>query len=205
MLSRSFERFAGVCAILAGISGFLYSLAFIVIARSNAELGGLLSAFFLMLGGLLTTAVFTALYQRLRVTDESFALWALLLGTAGALGATLHGGYDLANAINRPDSISTNLANLPNQVDPRGLLTFGLAGLALFVVAWLIARGGLLPRELGLLGYLLAVLLIIIYLGRLIILDATNPFIVIPALLVGFVLNPLWYLWLGRNLWRVQS
>ncbi len=44
--SNSFQRFGGLCAIMAGIFGFLYSLAFIVVARSNAQLGGLLARSF---------------------------------------------------------------------------------------------------------------------------------------------------------------
>jgi hypothetical protein len=40
----------------------------------------LLSGLFLMLGGLLSTAVLVAVYDRLRETDASFALWALLNG-----------------------------------------------------------------------------------------------------------------------------
>jgi hypothetical protein len=40
----------------------------------------LLSGLFLMLGGLLSTAVLVAVYDRLRETDASLALWALLNG-----------------------------------------------------------------------------------------------------------------------------
>src|SRR3712207_5963375 len=129
--STSFERFAGPCAILAGASGFLYAVAFVVL--QNVLLRGL----FLMLGGLLATVALLAVYERLRETDDSFALLALVLGLAGSLGSAVHGGYDLANAVNPPAS----LPDLPNPVDPRGLLTFGVAGIALFVVGWLIGRG----------------------------------------------------------------
>ncbi len=204
MKSTSFEKFAGLCAILAGLIGFLYSLAFIVISRSAPAAGGLLSALFLMLGGLLATAALAGVYQRLRETDAAFALWALLLGLTGAIGSTIHGGYDLANAINPPDASVSSLANLPNPIDPRGLLTFGVAGIALFVVAWLIGRGGQFPKGLGSLGYLLAILLVVVYLGRLIVLDATSLVIVAPALLAGFLVNPIWYIWLGLTLWRGQ-
>src|SRR5215210_2061958 len=107
-----------------------------------------------MLGGLLSTAVLAAVYGRLRETDAAFALWGFLLGIAGALGSAVHGGYDLANSINPPPSIS----DLPNPVDPRGLLTFGVAGAALFIVAWLILRGGQFSKALGYLAYLSAVL-----------------------------------------------
>jgi hypothetical protein len=47
-----------------------------------------------------------------------------------ALGAAIHGGYDLANLINLPASAAA-LPDLPSQVDPRGLLTFGVMGLGL--------------------------------------------------------------------------
>ena len=200
--STPFQRFGGLCAILAGIFGFLYALAFIVIARSNPELGGMLSALFLTIGGLLSTAVFVALYAHLLKADSSFAFWAGALGVIASAGSALHGGYDLANAIHVPDSIPANLANLPNQVDPRGLLTFGVTGIALLVIAWMIVGTGVLPTNLGYLGYVLAVLLIVIYLARLIILDATHPLIVVTVLITGFVINPIWNIWLGITLRR---
>jgi hypothetical protein len=193
--SGSFERFAGICAVLAGVSGFLYAVAFVVLQDD------LLSGLFLMLSGLLTTAALVAVYERLRETDPSFALLALLLGIAGALGSAVHGGYDLANTINPPPS----MPDLPNPVDPRGLLTFGVAGAALFLVSWLIGRGGRFPRGLGYLGYLSAILLLALYLGRLIVFDPTNPVILVPALLNGFLVNPIFYLWLGRTLLRGRS
>jgi hypothetical protein len=87
-------------------------------------------------------------------------------------------------------------------MDPRGLLTFGATGLALWVFAWLILRGGQLPKTLGYLGYLVAALSIVLYLGRLIVFDAKNPIIVIPALVAGFVATPVFYVWLGVSLWR---
>jgi hypothetical protein len=59
-----------------------------------------------------------------------------------------------------------------------------------------------LPTALGYLGYIVAALQIILYLGRLILFDATNPVIVVPALLAGFIATPVWYVWLGVSLWR---
>ena len=195
--SAPFERFAGVCALLAGVAGFLYAVAFIVLQNN------LLSGLFLMLSGLLTSAALVAVYGRLRETEATFALFALLLGIAGALGSTVHGGYDLANAINPSPSIPD--PNRPNPVDPRGLLTFGVAGAALFVVAWLIVRSGQFPRGLGYLGYVSAILLVVLYLGRLIVLNPANPVILAPALLNGFLINPVFYLWLGLVLLRGRS
>ena len=188
-MKTSFEKFAGWSAILAGLSGLLYSVSFIVL-RNN-----LLSALFLMLGGLFSTAALTALYQRLRETESGFALLGFLLSLSAALGSAIHGGYDLANALHPSTSAD---ANLPNAIDPRGLLTFGVAGLGLFVLSWLATQDLSFPKGLGYLGYLSALLMVVLYLGRLIILEATNLVIVVPALLEGFIVNPLWYLWLGR-------
>jgi hypothetical protein len=191
-----FAPIAGISAILAGVAGFLYAIAFLVVARSQPELGAALSALLLLLLGLLATASLTALYERLRETDPATALWGLLLGIAGALGAAVHGGYDLANAIHPPAAASA-LADLPSPVDPRGLLTFGVAGLGLLVVSRLILRDDRFPRGLGYLGIASAILLIVLYLGRLIVLAPTSPIILAPAVANGFVLNPLWYVWLG--------
>jgi len=190
----SFERFAGICAILAGISGLLYAVSFVVLKNNG------LSALFLMLGSLLATVVVTAVYQRIRTLNESASLWMLLLGIGGAFGALLHGGYDLANAINPPD-VSSGIMNLPSAVDPRGLLTFGITGIGVIILAWLIGHSRQFPRALSYWGYLLGVLLLVLYLGRLIILDPKNPLIAVDALVSGVVLNPVWYIWLGWALW----
>lgn len=195
-MTPSFERFAGWAAIFAAISGLLYSISFIVLQNN------LLSALFLMLGGLFSASALTALYNRLRGTESGFALLGLLLNLSAALGSTIHGGYDLANALHPPVSLN---ADLPNPVDPRGLLTFGVAGLGLFLLSWLMTLEMKFPRNLGYLGILSAVLMIILYLGRLIILQATSLAIMIPALLEGFIVNPIWYIWLGVTLMRNQS
>jgi hypothetical protein len=50
------------------------------------------------------------------------------------------------------------------------------------------------------LTYLLGILLIVLFISRLIILDTRNPLIVIVGSLSGFIVNPLWYLWLGTTL-----
>ena len=187
----SFERFGGACAILTALASLLYAVAFVILQSV------LLSALFLTAVGLLSSAVLVAVYHRLRETNVAFALWALVLGIAGSLGSAVHGGYDLANAINPPSSV---LAELPSPVDPRGLLTFGASGLALFVVGWLIVRGGQFPRYVGYLAYLSAFLLVVLYLGRLIVLEPSSPVILIPALLNGFVINPALYILLGLAL-----
>jgi hypothetical protein len=191
--SSAYQRFAGVCAVIAGALTLLYSISFILLANEA------LSSLCLLANGLLATAVLVALYERLRPTDNAFALWGLLLGLAGSIGAALHGGYDLAALLHPHAAVDPNL---PSAMDPRGLLTFGASGIGLWVFAWLILRGHELPKALGYVGYMVAALQIILYLGRLIVFEASNPLIVVPALLAGFIATPVWYVWLGVSLWR---
>lgn len=206
MKGRSFDSFAGYCAVLVGVCGFLYAVAFLILARSLPTLGGLLSALFLLLFGLLSTAALTAVYERLRAVSDAAAFWGLLLGIAGAFGAAIHGGYDLSNFIHPSAAAVANAAaDLPSAIDPRGLLSFGVAGLALLVISALIRREGQLPTGLGALGYLSGVLLILLYLARLIVLAPTNPIVLIPAIVNGFIVGPAWYIWLGLALLRGAS
>jgi hypothetical protein len=186
--SPAASRSIGLASIATAIAGLGYAVSFVILKDA------LLSALFLLLGGVLATPVLVAVRERLRETAPVVSSWAILLALAGALGSAVHGGYDLANVLHPPAAAN---ADLPNPVDPRGLLTFGLAGVALVVLGLLIARTAALPRWLGYLACLNGTLLVLLYLGRLLILDPANLLIVIPALLTGFLLNPLWYGWLG--------
>jgi hypothetical protein len=196
--ATAFNRFAGICAVLGGIVSLGYAISFVIITRLSSSLGNTLSALSLLLGGLLALVTLVALYSTVKQAMPEYALVAVMFSLAGAFGATIHGGYDLANNINPP----TTSTDLPSAIDPRGLLTFGLASLGLFLFAGIIGRNRAFPKFLVYLSYLLAALLLVVYLGRLIILDANNPAIVVPAALAGFIINPLWYITVGIALLR---
>ena len=115
-----------------------------------------------------------------------------MLALVGAFGAALHGAYDLANLANPPASLATDL---PSSVDPRGLGTFALTGIALAVIGWLILRGGNLPRPLDYLAFLSAGLLVFVYVGRLVILNPKSPGLLAAAVLAGYVVVPVWFVW----------
>jgi hypothetical protein len=192
-MNTSFSRFAGALGILTGIFGFLY-LIFFVLLRNNTPM---ISALSLLLVGLLSTAVLVALYQRARTLNEGFALWALLLGLLGSAGGAIHGAYDLSNALH-----PTQELGVPFPADPRGFLTFVLAGLAALVLSWLLLRDAVFPRLAAYLGILAGALLIILYIAYLVTLEATNPLVLVLILATG-VLQPLWYLWVGY--WLAQG
>lgn len=186
--------FIMVVAFLAALAGLAYSVSFVFIKEN------LWNGLFLMLGGLLGGLVLATLYSILKATDSGLALIGLLLATVGMGGAIIHGGYDLALGVNPVPALPAGVTDLPSQVDPRGLLTFGISGLAIAVFTWLMQRSRQFLVPLIYTGWFLALLMEILYLGRLIILDAKNPLIVVAALLAGFIVSPLWYILVGLRL-----
>jgi hypothetical protein len=127
-----------------------------------------------------------------------------LAGSSALLVAATNLGYPLSFLVVRPDNPDTGgalasafllvggllalpvllaLYGLVKEGAPeRGLLTFGVGGLSLLVLA-----AALASRRLAWLAAGLGVLLVALYVLRLVVLDANN------AALVGFVLSPLWY------------
>lgn len=200
MRTATFDKFGGRCSILLGIGGFVYAIlfAFVQTGRYSTWVTGLWLTF-LLVGGLLTTVVTVALYQRLRETDEGVALWALLLGFAAALGGLVHAAYQLIPLTSsNPGVIVTT-----TPADPLGILRFGLAGVVLLILGWLIVRGGQLPRSLGYLAYFGGALLVFIYVGRQFnFITPAEKVSLIPPFLYGFIVHPLFYVWLGRELTR---
>jgi hypothetical protein len=189
----SFERFAGWLSVLAGIAGVGYAVAFVVLKNAS------LSALFLTLAPLLAIGGLVAVFERVRTIEAGFATVALSLGVFGSLAASSHGAYDLANVLHAPASIP----DVPFAVDPRGYGTFALTGLALVLLAWLANRAPDLPRWVSPMGMVLGVVLVITWLARLVILDATSLLVLGPALVSG-LLSPIFFLLLGAWLlgWR---
>ncbi|HET6745075.1 MAG TPA: hypothetical protein VFH90_04410 [Candidatus Limnocylindria bacterium] len=202
--ARAYERTAGIAAILAGVGGIVYSIAFLggIVLEWAPQLGAAVSASALMTGGLLGVTVLVAVYGRLKDTAPSVALLGFVLAAIGAGASTIHGGYMLANAIHPPLADVLADAAIPNPVDPRGLMTFGVSGLALLVLMLQSRRSGTLPVGLATLGAVVGIMLVIIYLGRLTIVVPTNPLVAVPAALTGLVLSPAFYILLGLELRR---
>ena len=201
-MSATFQRFAGVSSILVGIGGLIYGLLFgaieygVGLETAPTWLRPVTLTWLTLglVGAALAAPVAVALYLRLRETDRAFALLALLFGFVAALGQLENSSLTLAKEVG--DLVGESS-------DPAGHFRFGLLGLSLFIVGWLIVRGGSLPKRLGWVAEAGGVLLVLTYLGRLSgIIDPATKITTLPPLLYGIVVHPLFYVWLGRILRR---
>ena len=204
---RSFIRLAGLAAVAAGVATLAYSAAFIGLVLTGAAppIGQLLSSVALLIGSTLTVVAFAGLYRHVLNGDAGFALLALLLGAVGGIGGTIHGGYDLAVALHPPSGELGAVVDLPNPINPRGLLSFGVAGLGVIAAGQVITRRGLLSRGLARWSYVTGALMVATYLGRLLIVTPTDPLVAVPAAITGFVAVPTWLVWLGIELRRASG
>ena len=195
-MTKTFQRVAGYSALVAGAASVVFTFAFAVVVRQGERWAQWASWGALLAGGLAAIAVGIALYRRLAPHEPEFSLMALVLATAGALGAVVHAAYELSLLAN-PVAVA---ADLPNAVDPRGVMTFGVTGVAIGLLAWLILRTAALPRRAGQLGIAAAVLLGVVYVGRLTVLDPETDVIRVAALASGLAAIPGFYLEVARAL-----
>ena len=189
-----FGRLAGLCAFGAAGLGLAYSVTFVAIVRGADGAIAPINAVSLTAGGLAAVVVAVGLYTRLRAADPPLALLGAVFGVLAGMGSAIHGAYDLAANLHPVDAIELN------QVDPRGFLTFAVAGLATATFTALIARDRSWPRAVVPLGYATAALLEVVYLGRLILLEPTEPVLLGAAALTGLVAVPFWYVRVGLAL-----
>ena len=201
-MTRTFQRFAGWSALLAAAAGVTFTVAFSVVVREGDRWAKWVSAEALAGGGLLTLPVLVALYGLLREREPEFAFLGVLLGTVGVLATAAHGAFDVAGL---SKGVKPDLSNVPSFVDPRGFATFGLTALALLVFGIIGLRRGGLDRVVARVAVLAAVLLVVLYVGRLTVLDPEANVIKATALISGLVVTPAFFLLFARSLLQTTS
>jgi hypothetical protein len=206
--SLSFERFGGLSAIVVGALSILYAVFFLGVTRQSETVGALGSWIILAVSGIFSSAAFVALYQRLRPASEGFALWGLVLGLFSSFATLMHGGYQalsiatLAGAEQSQRAAIELVRMAPSQLDPAGLGTFGVIGLASLVTGMIIIVAGRLPRALGYVALVNAVLLITLFFA-----SAANAqtLILLSGGLTSVIVGPIFWVWLGRELRREEA
>jgi hypothetical protein len=191
-----FDRLGGALAISVGLGGLAYGILFAYIVEGAPV--GVVRAWLVLaiLGGLAVTGVFVAIHECLRGRDGAVSRWALLLGVVAGLGQMLNASVALGYELNPPPD-----GAVPAGPDPLGILRFGLNGVALFLFGLAMARTKRFPNALRYLAESGGVLLVVSYVGRLTgIIDPADRITLLPPLLYGVFVHPIFYVWLGRVL-----
>src|SRR3954462_9266216 len=96
MMTPTFRRVAVISAILTAGTSAIYTVTFALFVRESYHWAHWTSAIALMLGGLVGLPALIGLHATFREREPEFALMAFSLGLVGAVGATIHGGFDVA-------------------------------------------------------------------------------------------------------------
>jgi hypothetical protein len=194
-MTRAFRRVAAVSAAVAVVTSLLYSVTFAVVVRRGSHWAEWTSSTALLAGALAAIVVVLAARERFAGGEPQFAQLAVVLGLAGALGSAVHAAYDLAALAKPAESDALGLS----PTDPRGFATFALTGLALGLFGVLGHAAGALSSRTRWIALMTAASLVVVFVGRLALLDPNRLVIKVLALACGVVLNPLVLAAFGRS------
>lgn len=195
-MNDTFNRFAGICALILGIGSILYAVLFLIVGKEQGDFGKTGSWIVLAINGLLASAAYVGLYLKTRRAAEGFALWGLLLGLAQSAGTMANGVFQatLGTSVQTGDPFARGALS---QVDPKGLATFMIFGVCSLIFGWVITQTGVLPKRLGYIGIFNAILLALLFVGNVF---NSVPLILGPGGLTALVVTPIWWIWVGREL-----
>ena len=204
-MNQSYARFGGLSAMIVGALSILYAIFFLVITPRAEAVGALGSWIILAVSGIFSSAAFVALYLRLRPSSEGFALWGLVLGLFSSFATLAHGAWQALvlttlNSAGQSQRAAIELVRMtPSPVDPACVATFGVMALPSLVTGLIIIAGGRLPRTLGYLAVVNAVLLVTLYFATA---AGAQTLIFISGGLTSVIVGPVFWVWLGRELRR---
>ena len=190
-IDRPFSRRAGFQAYLVAAFSLVYAVVFLGFVRNhpeNIQAAGL--AWALIAGaGLAATVTTTSVAARV---GGDARWWLTALGVGYGLMSTAHGTFA---AVAVEQGIATTDLS---PTDPRGLATFGLAGLwALTVGLETIAGNAAWPRSLGWLALVTGLDLIVLYVATV---AAIDSLILVSGGLASVIFVPAFWIWTGRLL-----
>jgi hypothetical protein len=187
-----FARRAAICAYLVAALSIAYAVVYLGVASRNPDdRAANALAYALIAAGALAASVATvAMSDR---AGGANARWLAPFGVGYALLSAAHGVYAAILAG------SGFTAGDLSATDPRGLATFGLAGVWMLALG-LGARGAaILPRNLALLAIVGGVDLILLFFATV---AGSTPLILLTGGLASVVLGPAFWIWSGRILSR---
>jgi len=190
-VDRAFSRRAGFQAyLIAGLS-LAYAVVFLGFVRGHPadHSSAALAWALLAAGGLATTIAVVGAASRV---NGDASRWLIALGVGYALLSAVHGTFAaIAEAQGLP-------ASDLSPTDPRGLASFGLAGLWALTLG-LETRSGnsSLPSGLGWLAIANGLVLIALFFATV---AASEALILVTGPLTAVILGPAFWIWTGRAL-----
>ena len=188
---RAFSRRAGFQAYLIAAFSLVYAVVFLGFVRNHPENTQAAALAWALIAGAGLSATIATTSAAARVGGDA-RWWLTALGAGYGLLSAAHGTFA---AIAVEQSIATTDLS---PTDPRGLATFGFAGLwALTLGFETVAGNAALPRSLGWLAILSGLDLIVLFFGTV---AAYEGLILVSGGLASVILVPAFWIWTGRVL-----
>ena len=190
-IDRAFSRRAGFQAYLIAAFSLVYAVVFLGFVHNHPEnIGAAALAWALIAGAGLSATIATA-SAAARIGGDA-RWWLTALGVGYGLLSATHGTFA---AIALEQSIA--IGDL-SPTDPRGLATFGLAGLWALTIGLEIRSGnGALPPNLGWLAIASGLDLIALFVATV---AQAEGAILVTGGLASVILVPAFWIWTGRAL-----
>jgi hypothetical protein len=190
-IDRAFSRRAGFQSYLIAAFSLVYAVVFLGFVRNhpeNVQAAGLAWA---LIAGAGLAATVTTTSTAARIGGDA-RWWLTAIGVGYGLLSAAHGTF-AAVAVEQGIAASDL-----SQTDPRGLATFGLAGLWVLTLGLeTVAGNGSLPRNLGWLAIVSGIDLIVLYVATV---ADSETLILVSGGLASVILVPAFWIWTGRIL-----
>lgn len=220
MDDRTFDRIGAVAAAAVAALSLVYAIAYLVItpaAQRAADVGDFYRSYLadptgariastcLALSGLAVGTTVVALSRRYAADAPAAMAWAAIVGVVAGLATAAHGlssllgvdelARDFASGDAATQAAVAVAHSSPSAVDPRGLATFGLAGLVALTLGLAVRPDR--PR-MGLLGVVLGVDMVVLFLATAV---GVGPLVLLTGGMASVVLGPIWWISVARLLW----
>lgn len=198
---RSFVRFGGLAGILLAITSWAAVIEYFTFAQQGQDLVGL-ETFRLLYALIALWALFgiVAVHWTVRAQGEAWSFFGTLVGMIASTGTISSSLYSVAATRSALLANATSV-NATSPTDPLNVMTFALTGLWFLVANLLLWRTPRVPRLLVVLGFVAVADLFVGFLGSLAASDLITTY---AAIIAGAVGGPLYWLWLGLTLRRIN-
>jgi len=187
---RDFQRRGGLQAYLIAAFAFAYAFVFLGFVRGDPNNHGAsaLANALLAAAGLSATIATVALASRV---GGAAGLWLAAVGVGWGLLSAAHGA---SGAI--ADWQGVNVPPL-SPTDPRGFITFGVAGLWTLTAGLQMRAATAFPRNLAILTIVAGANSIVLFVATVL---GSGELVLVTGGLAAIVLGPAFWIWTGRTL-----